>query len=143
MFPYLKPRVKRKVSILGNDLGFQNGYRLAMEGSPHRSHIKRWYLKEWRLCKRLTQEALADKLGTGKGTISKLERYQLYGPGPNRQKINDEWLSRYCVALEVTQRELADPPDTPMPLDDMLRGASQADQKRFRALAEAFIKSDK
>jgi DNA-binding XRE family transcriptional regulator len=143
MFPHSKPRVKRKVSILGNDLGFQNGYLLTMEGSPHRSHIKRWYLKEWRLHKRLTQEALADKLGTGKGTISKLERYQLYGPGPGRQKINDEWLTRYCIALGVTQRELAGLPDAPMPIDDMLRDASAADQKRFRALAEAFIKSDK
>jgi transcriptional regulator with XRE-family HTH domain len=114
-----------------------------MEGSSRRAHIQRWYLKEWRLNRRLTQEALADKMGTAKGTLSKLERYQIYGPGKGRQKINDEWLGRYCANLRVTQRQLSEPPDAERSIDDMLKDASSVDQKRFRALAEAFIKPDR
>ena len=114
---------------------------LTMERSHRRrSHVQRWYLKEWRLRKRLTQEALADKMGTTKGTISKLELYQLRGPGSGHQKINDEWLGRYCVALGVTQRELSELPGTQKPIDDLLKDASLSDQRRFRALAETFIK---
>lgn len=143
MFPYSKPGVNRKVSILGNDLGFHNGYFLTMEGSSRRGHAQRWHLKEWRLYRGLTQESLAEKMGTTKGTISKLERYQIYGPGPGRQKINDEWLGRYCTAVAATQRELSELPETPRPIDDMLRDASPSDQRRFRALAEAFVKLDR
>jgi transcriptional regulator with XRE-family HTH domain len=143
MFPYSKPGVKRKVSILGNDLGFHNDYFLTMEGSSRLDHVQRWYLKEWRRRRRLTQQALAEDMGTTKASISKLEAYQIHGPGPNRQKINDEWLGRYCRSLKVTQRELAELPETPTPIDDLIKDASPADQRRFRALAEAFIKPDR
>jgi transcriptional regulator with XRE-family HTH domain len=106
-------------------------------------HVQRWYLKAWRAFRRLTQDALAEKMKTTKATISKLERYQLKGPGKGRQKLNDEWLGRYCVALRVTPQELSGPPNAPRSIDDIMRDASPQDQKRFQDMAEAFIKSNK
>jgi hypothetical protein len=91
----------------------------------------------------MTQEQLADIIGTRKSTISKLERYQLYGPGPGRQKINDDWLNYYCHALGMTARQLSEPPESQRSIDEILRNSSPTDQTRFRALAEAFVKSDK
>lgn len=106
-------------------------------------HSKRWFLREWRLFKKLTQDSLAEKMGTGKPTICKLERYQLFGPGKGRQRLNDEWLDKYCCALDVTAHELATMPDSGPTIDDLLSRASPADQRRFRDMAEAFVKSAK
>jgi hypothetical protein len=87
-----------------------------MEGSPRSGHVQHWYLKEWRRYRRLTQQSLADKMETTKGTISKLEGYQAHGPGPGHQMVNDEWLGRFCLALGVTQRELSGHPSIGKPL---------------------------
>jgi transcriptional regulator with XRE-family HTH domain len=101
-----------------------------------------WHLRAWRRHRKLSQEALAEKMRTSKGQISKLERYQLFGPGKG-QKFNDEWLGRYCVALDVTPQELWAQPGTRRSIDDLLKDAPMADQARLLAAAEAFIKPNK
>jgi transcriptional regulator with XRE-family HTH domain len=110
--------------------------------APLPRHVQRWRLREWRRSRRLSQEALADQMGATKAQISKLELYQVHGPGKNRQKMNDSWLERYCTALGISPLELSELPGTQRPIDEILKAASPTDQKRFRALAEAFIKSD-
>jgi transcriptional regulator with XRE-family HTH domain len=110
---------------------------------PRPEWVQRWHLRAWREYRDLTQEQLAAIIGTGKSTISKLERYQLYGPGEGRQKTNDDWLNHYCRALDITTRQLSEPPESQRSIDEILKNSSPADQTRFRALAEAFVKSDK
>lgn len=113
-----------------------------MNGSVFPRRHGPWFLKEWRDHRQLTQDALAAMMGTTKPTISKLELYQIFGPGPGRKKIDDKWLARYCLALRVTIGDLLDPPPNgETPLQDLLRNASPA--ALSQALAEALKRADK
>ena len=92
----------------------------------------RWYLREWREHKGLTQEELAELLGTWKGQISKLET--------GAQQFNDKWIAACSTALGIEPGDLLRDPTAPK-LDDLLRSASPADKKRAIALIETLLKS--
>lgn len=65
---------------------------------------KRFFLREWRTYRRLSQDALAEKVGTSKGYLSQIERGE-------RQWTRD-WLDKFAFALDVAPETLltAQPP---------------------------------
>ena len=83
----------------------------------------RWYLKEWREKRGLTQEQLADRMETNKGQVSKLER--------GAQRMNDEWIAGCAFALGVEPGDLLKDPNAPCP-HDLLSGATP--EQREKAL---------
>jgi transcriptional regulator with XRE-family HTH domain len=72
-----------------------------------------WFLKEWREYRDLTQEQLAEKMGTTKGTISKLET--------GAQPLRDKWVALSSLALGIQPRDLLRHPKQPK-LDDVING---------------------
>lgn len=66
---------------------------------------KKWFLKEWRVRRGLTQEQLADMVGTSKGYISDLENA--------KRRYNQELLEGLAAALQLAPRDLLSTPDLP------------------------------
>ncbi|MBC6981410.1 helix-turn-helix domain-containing protein [Caulobacter sp. 17J80-11] len=60
---------------------------------------KRHYLREWREYRRLTQEQLAEKVGTSKSVISELE---------TKRELSGKWLRRLAPALDTSAGYLLD-----------------------------------
>lgn len=65
-------------------------------------------IREWRVRRDLTLEALADRVGTTAQQISRLER--------SERGLTDDWLARLAVVLEVAKADLlletgTSPPD--------------------------------
>ena len=58
------------------------------------------YLKEWRKHRHMTQEQLAEAVGTSKSQISELERYNL--------QLSPKWLRRLAPVLEVQPGHIID-----------------------------------
>lgn len=58
------------------------------------------YLRQWREFHRLTQDQLADKVGTSKGVISLLES--------GDRRLSDKWLRRLAPILKVQPGWLLD-----------------------------------
>ena len=58
------------------------------------------YLRPWREYRRLTQEDLADRIGTTKGVISLLES--------GERRLSDKWLRRLAPVLDVQPGWLLD-----------------------------------
>lgn len=67
---------------------------------------KRFYLREWRKARGLTQEALAEAAETSKGYISDLER----GNSP----YNQTWLETFGAILQIAPAALLSPPPAGM-----------------------------
>lgn len=63
------------------------------ERKPH-------YLREWRLYRKMTQEQLAEAVGTSKTQISELERFNI--------ELSPKWLRRLAPVLEVQQGHIID-----------------------------------
>jgi transcriptional regulator with XRE-family HTH domain len=61
---------------------------------------ERNFLREWRLHKGLTQEQLADKVGTTKAVISLLETEQ--------RPLSSKWLRKFAEALGTTPGRILD-----------------------------------
>lgn len=92
----------------------------------------RWYLKEHRERRGLTQEQLAERLSTNKGQVSKLET--------GAQRMNDDWAGRISYALSVDPWQLLRHPDAPDPAD-LLNGLLDQDRERVRQFADALKKT--
>lgn len=92
----------------------------------------RLFLKEWRDKLKLSQEQIAARLETDKGTISKLER--------GRQKVTDDWLFGLAWAMGVEPERLFRHPDAPS-LDDLIRGAPDNLKKQIFQVVEALVKT--
>lgn len=58
------------------------------------------FLKEWRKHRKLTQEQLAEAVGTSKSQISELERYNL--------QLSPKWLQRLAPVLGVQPGHIID-----------------------------------
>lgn len=58
------------------------------------------YLKEWREFREMTQQELADAIGTSKTVISDLERSVL--------RLSDKWLRKLAPALKTTAGHILD-----------------------------------
>lgn len=91
----------------------------------------RWFLREWREKVGLTQEQLAERLETNKGQISKLEN--------SRQRVNDDWLNGYAVALDIEPGDLLRDPERPT-IDDLLKGVSEAERDQAISVLRALLK---
>lgn len=81
----------------GNDFVHESDYSQVMDDDdapkPH-------YLRQWRKKRGMTQEALADALGTTKSQISELERFNL--------QLSPKWLHRIAPILEVSAGHILD-----------------------------------
>jgi transcriptional regulator with XRE-family HTH domain len=88
----------------------------------------RWYLREWREAKGLTQERVAGLIGTNKGQVSKLER--------GDQRMNEDWMILFAEALGVEPSELLRDPAAPS-REGLFHGLQPADQERVIHFAEA------
>jgi transcriptional regulator with XRE-family HTH domain len=64
----------------------------------HSRANERAYLREWRLAKGLTQPALAQRVGTVKSEISRLEK------GSRRMTL--DWMSSIATALGISVDDL-------------------------------------
>ena len=90
----------------------------------------KWYIREWRLHRGLTQEQLADRLDTNKGQISKLER--------GDQRMNDDWIAAIADALGIEPGELLFDPSRPS-LNDLLRNATSEQVTQLREMAKILL----
>lgn len=61
---------------------------------------ERNYLQQWREFRKLSQEQLADKVGTTKSVISLLEN--------QKRPLSDKWLRKFADALDTTQGRILD-----------------------------------
>lgn len=64
---------------------------------------RRFFLRERRLAAGLTQQALADAMGTTKGVVSQLET--------GFTRYNEDWIVKAAQALELEPADLLTPPD--------------------------------
>lgn len=83
----------------------------------------RWYIKEWRKKRGLTQDDVANRCETNKGQISKLERGSL--------QMNDRWIADLAFAYDIEPYQLLQHPDRPT-ADDLLKDASPSDVETVR-----------
>jgi transcriptional regulator with XRE-family HTH domain len=87
----------------------------------------RLFIEAWRVKRALTQQQLADRVGTTKGTISRWET-----------EVRDPPLAALAAladALGIEPKELFSPPDAPT-ADDLLRSLSEKDRDRVIQFAE-------
>jgi transcriptional regulator with XRE-family HTH domain len=90
-----------------------------------------WHLKEWREHRQMTQEQLAELIGTNKGQIAKLET--------GRQRMNDDWLNSIAKALAAAPRQLMASPDAPT-LDDLIEGTTREEVETLRRAISMMLK---
>ncbi len=67
-------------------------------GTPPKHHGLKWFTREWRERKGLSQDQVAAQLDTNRGQISKLERGDL--------RMNDDWIAGIAKALKIEPAEL-------------------------------------
>jgi len=96
-------------------------------GKPHRH-----FFKEWREYRKLSQERLADRLGTTGATVSRMENYQ--------SQYNAGYLQALADALDCEPADLFHPPDRPS-VDKLLEQSSPEMQKRVYDLVEQLLKT--
>lgn len=84
----------------------------------------RLYIAEWREARGLTQERLADRLGTTGMTISRWET--------GKSSVNTSVMSALAAAFDIEAEELFHHPDRPS-ADSLLRG--QPEEVRQQAIA--------
>jgi len=96
----------------------------------------RIYLCEWREFRGLTQEQVAERIGTTKGTISKKEN--------EWQKVDVMWLAAFADALNIEVQDLYSHPEKPT-FSDLLRRTgrdiSKEDQGKVLSIFDAFRKA--
>jgi transcriptional regulator with XRE-family HTH domain len=92
----------------------------------------RHYLKEWREKLNLTQQQLADRLETGKDTVSRYENYQ--------RKMTIEMAGEFGSALGLDQLAILRHPDAPS-ADELLRRATPEQRRQAFAIIQALLKS--
>lgn len=93
-----------------------------------RSSAERPRLRAWRKRMKMTQEEVAELLGTDKGTVSKLER--------GRQRLTDDWLQAFARAYGVKPRRLYDDAPEGSPIDQLLEIVEPAPEKLQRQILE-------
>ena len=96
-----------------------------------KNHVLRWYIKEWRKKRGLTQETVAQRCDTNKGQISKLERGDL--------QMNDRWIADLAHAYDIEPFQLLQHPDRPT-ADDLLRDASPQEMETIRQAISLMLK---
>lgn len=90
------------------------------------------YLREWRESRHLTQDQLAERIGTTKATISRIEN--------GKRPYSEGYLHEVADALNCEVRDLFRHPNAPS-IDDLLRTASEPVKNQARALVETLLKT--
>lgn len=101
-----------------------------MAGRPEPTPL-RWYLAEWRDYLRLTQEQVANQIGTNKGQIAKLET--------GRQRMNDRWIHDLSQTYGIRPGQLLEPPGRAT-LDDLLTDATPEEITTIRSMVALMLK---
>lgn len=83
-----------KVRVYRNDPVRELSYIADMEERPPH------YLRHWRKFRKMTQEELAEKVGTSKSVISALES--------DTQQLSPKWLRKIAPVLETSQGHILD-----------------------------------
>lgn len=94
----------------------------------HPKRLPRVYLAEWRDSRGLTQQQLADRLGTSDVSIARWEN------GKRRPDLGA--LAALCEALDIAPGSIYRHPDTPS-ADDLLRGQPKEIQDQAMKLIMA------
>jgi transcriptional regulator with XRE-family HTH domain len=97
-----------------------------MPSQPHN------HLRAWREFRTMTQEQLADKVGTDKGVISLLES--------GARGLSDKWLRRLAPILGTTPGHLLDhdPKDLDTDIIDLWANIAERDKATARRVLESF-----
>jgi DNA-binding XRE family transcriptional regulator len=125
------PLSSAKVSIPDNDLNSTKVYAFGMDRIGPKKAI-RWYLKEWRAHLHLTQDQLAERLGTNKGQVSKLET--------GKQRFNDDWIACCAEALGIEPGDLLRDPKAP-DVRTLLLTASPEVRNRALKVLDALLRA--
>jgi transcriptional regulator with XRE-family HTH domain len=102
---------------------------------PSNARPRRIFLREWRQYRRLTQQQLADRLDTTKGTISRIETGERDYTGGFLEVAAD---ALQCEPADIISRD----PTAPVPdrtIDDMLRNASDQLRRQVVAMVAALL----
>jgi transcriptional regulator with XRE-family HTH domain len=93
------------------------------------------YLKEWREFREMTQDELADVVGTSKSVISDLER--------GRLRLSDKWLRRLAPALRTNAGHIldSDPNDIDTDILDIWAAIDERDKATALRVLESFRKT--
>lgn len=107
-FAHSEPQGKRFVRYAPDDFfrpGSQNANMAKKEKSAkHYAELRDrsgWYAAAWRDYRKLSQQEIADEVGTSKGQVSDLETGA-------KTRFNKDWLEKWCRALDVAAGDLID-----------------------------------
>ncbi|PZQ48915.1 MAG: hypothetical protein DI551_00665 [Micavibrio aeruginosavorus] len=100
------------------------------------------YLRELRKTRELTQEQLAELVGTTHATVQRHENA--------KRRLTQEWLAKYSNALGCHISDITDGPGQSAPINaqekallQLMRQMEEPDQIRFIHMAEAFLTPEK
>lgn len=98
-----------------------------MSTIPERNH-----LRAWREFRQMTQEQLADAIGSSKATIGHLEN--------GNRRLSDKWLRKLAPILRTTPGYLLehDPNDLPTDMLDIWSEIPEAERARALEVLKAF-----
>lgn len=68
----------------------------------------KWYLREWRERRGLTQEQVAERLDTTKGMVSQFEN--------GKRRLNDDWICGFAHVFGIDPADLLRNPQSPHPM---------------------------
>ncbi|NQX93445.1 MAG: helix-turn-helix transcriptional regulator [Erythrobacter sp.] len=93
------------------------------------------YLREWRVFRRLTQQELADEVGTNANMIQYLER--------GERGLSAKWLRRLAPALDTTPGMILDhnPEELDNDVVEIWATASHRDRRRMADVMRALVKT--
>lgn len=100
---------------------------------PQSAKPRAVYFKEWREHRNLTQEQLADRLGTTKATISRMEN--------GKTSYNEGYLEALSEALNSTPQDLISRHPEQPSLDKLLESLNPADKNRILAVVQTLLKT--
>jgi transcriptional regulator with XRE-family HTH domain len=90
------------------------------------------FLREWREFRKLTQDELADRVGTSKSVISDMERGKL--------QLSPKWLRRFAPVLDAQPGHILDhdPKDLDTDIIDIWTHIPDRDKATARRVLEQF-----
>jgi transcriptional regulator with XRE-family HTH domain len=102
----------------------------------HMSNRPKWFLKEWRKFRGLSQDKLAERLGVHKGDISNWEK--------GKRRYNQDLLEQLADALQCEPADLImRDPTQPEAIWSIWDHASEGQKEEIRRFAEFTVKEKK
>lgn len=97
---------------------------------------RRWFLKQWRNHRGLTQEQLADRVGVTQGLISQLENNRTDYTGALLEALADALL---CDPQDLLMRDPSRP-DAMWSILDNLKKATPEEQEQISRVSDALLR---